>query len=107
MKTIPKLAVSTALAAVLATGIGMATTGSAKAATYRTECGTYSDNCVRLRCTDFGNYCTVISRYDAYDRYRPARWACDVDGDNCGWTRAYYYDDDGDLVRSAPARGDW
>jgi hypothetical protein len=100
MRTIPALIKTTALAAVIAAGASFALTGSASAATYRTECGTYTDGCVQLRCTDFGNYCTIISynAYDRYFRYRQARYACDRDGDNCRWTRDYYIDEDGDPI---------
>lgn len=43
---------------------------------------------------DTSGYCVTGNGYYNSDR-RPSRYACDVDGDNCHWTRSYYYDDDG------------
>jgi hypothetical protein len=31
-------------------------------------------------------------------RYRRERFACDVDGDNCRWTRSYVLDADGNAI---------
>jgi hypothetical protein len=71
----------------------------AKAATVRSDCD--GATCVRTYCDDDG-YCTqrTIDRsaYQDMDRYRQERYACDVDGDNCHWTRSYYLDVDGNAI---------
>jgi hypothetical protein len=74
----------------------------------RTDC--MGNNCVHVHCYDDGS-CDRTTNYDERDTYRdpysaagyapvrkPPRYVCDVYGDNCHITRAYYYDEDGKAV---------
>ena len=99
-------------AAVLA--VGLAAAMPARADTWRTDC--LGDRCVRTHCDDDGLNCTRTTAYTTrtgetkqeYSRTtsytsppyaeKAARYACDVDGGNCHWTRSYYLDDDGNAV---------
>jgi hypothetical protein len=83
-------------------GAGLLLSGTAKADSTRTEC--FGNDCVRVHCYDDGD-CTR-SHYDKRDgdvygsvtyapEMKPSRYACDAVGENCHWTRHYYYDDDG------------
>jgi hypothetical protein len=87
------------LALALVAGAGFALSAPARAETVRSDCD--GATCVRTFCDDDG-YCTqrTISRsaYENVNRYHRERFACDADGDNCRWTRSYYFDADGNAV---------
>jgi hypothetical protein len=115
MTGLSKTMAGTALAIALGAG-ALALSGPARADSWRDDCGA-NGVCVRVRCYDDGA-CSrttgvgdppLMQRVGTYDddgfyhatsRYgaRPSRYACDADGDNCHWTRSYYYDDAGTPV---------
>jgi hypothetical protein len=71
---------TTAMAALLGLSVAGAISTSASANTIRTRCN--GDDCVRLRCNDFGDDCTRVGYFERhdYDRVLPH-----------GYTRAYDY----------------
>ena len=105
MTTLPRLLAGAALTVTL----GALSGGAAQAAmTLRDVC--QGDTCVRTTCDDNG-VCTRRTTYYDTDRVsrervysssyrdvRPTRYACDIDGDNCHYTRSYYIDEDGNAV---------
>ena len=103
MSTLTRLMSGAALAAGL-TGAGILMSGPARADSDRTNC--FGNDCKHVHCYDDGA-CThtnfdkrdgdpyVMGRVGYDPGPRPRRYACDADGDNCHWTRAYYYNDDG------------
>jgi hypothetical protein len=101
MKTFTRLSAGIALAAGL-TGAGLLLSGSsARADSDRTDC--MGDSCVQVHCYDDGECVRSTTFNDrspaAYAPIvKPRRYACDVDGYNCHWTRSYYYDEDGQPV---------
>jgi hypothetical protein len=111
MNTLPRVMTGAAFAVVLGAGMAALGGGAAQAAmTLRDDC--LGDTCVRTTCDDDG-VCTKRTTYYDTDRravsrervyrssYRdlkPMRYACDVDGDNCHYTRSYYIDEDGNAV---------
>jgi hypothetical protein len=110
-----KLMAGTALAITLGAG-AMVLSGAARAESWSDNCSA-NGVCVRVQCYDDGA-CTrasgvgdppLMQRIGYYDddgyyhptnglADRPSRYACDADGDNCHWTRNYYYDDVGTPV---------
>ncbi|HEY2445621.1 MAG TPA: hypothetical protein VGI20_07790 [Rhizomicrobium sp.] len=72
---------TTAIAALLGLGLAGAVGTSASAYTIKTRCN--GDDCMRLRCNDFGDDCYRIAYFERndYDRVLPF-----------GYTRTYDYD---------------
>ncbi|MBL6852814.1 MAG: hypothetical protein ISS15_09785 [Alphaproteobacteria bacterium] len=114
MRTLPRLLTTAAFAVVLGTGASALSGSAAQAAmTLRNDC--LGDTCVKTTCDDDGvctrtttNYNTdlgTVSRSRVYQssfrNVKPTRYACDVDGDNCHYTRSYYIDEDGNAVYDA------
>lgn len=88
------------LAAAALIGLGVAGTGAAPAhaATFQTNC--LGDDCMRVRCNDWGDNCVQIGYFhrdrDFYAPYH-ARYVCDADGGYCHWSQApIYYERSGD-----------
>src|SRR5258708_32349840 len=112
MYNIKRLSTSALLASALALGAGTLAASSASADTDRTDC--MGNNCVRVHCDDDGT-CTRTTNFNVTGRTshwvdengqtsyvtetriepraKPERYACDADGENCHWTRSYYYNE--------------
>jgi hypothetical protein len=110
MTGLSRLMAGTAFTIALGAG-ALALSSPANAESWRDDCA--NGICVRVHCYDDGS-CTravgagdppLMQRVGYYDddgfyhatglADRPSRYACDADGDNCHWTRHYYYDDAG------------
>jgi len=70
----------TAIAALLGLGVAGAASSSALADTIKTRCT--GDDCVRLRCNDFGGDCFRIGYFERHDYDRALPY---------GYTRTYDY----------------
>jgi hypothetical protein len=108
MRTLPRLLTSAAFAVALGAGVSVMSGGAAQAQlTIRHDC--LGDTCVKTTCDDAG-VCTRVTTYDSdqeardrvyrssYRDLKPRRYACDIDGDNCHYTRSYYIDEDGNAI---------
>jgi uncharacterized protein (DUF2147 family) len=99
MRTFSHKTTGALAALVLAAGAGLALAAPARADTVRNDCD--GNTCVRTYCDDDG-YCThrttVRDAYIDTSQYRRLRYACDIDGNDCHWTRSYYLDADGNAV---------
>ncbi len=100
MNGFPKTLLGAATALVIAGGAGLAPSGPARADSWREDCS--GGTCVRMHCYDDGfcarrdeNYTAADWRVEDQDAYRPLRYACDMDGDNCRYTHHYFIDGDG------------
>ena len=71
---------TTAMAALLGLSVAGAISTSASADTIRTRCN--GDDCVRLRCNDFGDDCTRVGYFERHDYDRVLPY---------GYTRTYNY----------------
>ena len=71
---------TTAIAALMAFGVAGAVSSSASADTIKTRCA--GDDCVRLRCNDFGDDCFRIGYFERHDYDRALPY---------GYTRTYNY----------------
>jgi len=105
----------TIIATALAVGFAVSAPWAAKADSDRTDC--MGNNCVHIHCYDDSGTCTRTTHFQAnaptshwaqdgdrpayvtdYQPMRPQRYACDSNGDNCHWTRNYYFNEYGDPV---------
>ena len=98
------------VATAIATGVAFATSGAALADTDRTDC--VGNNCVHVHCDDDSGTCTQTTNFvirgqtsnSRFSDYRPIsdtkpmRYACDSEGQNCHWTRSYFYNDFGEPI---------
>jgi len=113
MNALPRLATGAAFAVALGAGVSLSGGAAQAALTIRHDC--LGDTCVKTTCDDAG-VCTRVTTYDDADREtigksrvyqssfrdaKPMRYACDLDGGNCHYTRSYYIDDDGNAVYDA------
>ena len=100
MTILPRLLAGAALAVTL--GAGATMLGGAQAATItRTTCDS-NGICTRTTTYDRDYDSDLVARErvysSAYRDLKPRRYACDIDGDNCHYTRSYYIDEDGNAV---------
>ena len=113
MYDIKRRSTSALLASALTLGAGTLAASSASADTDRTDC--MGNNCVHIHCYDDSDTCTRTTNFSMSGqsshwveqngrtsyvtetriepRAKPERYACDVDGLNCHWTRNYYYNE--------------
>jgi len=101
MNALTRLAAGAVFATALS-GAALFASSPAMADSDRTDCT--GNSCVHVHCYDDGSCDRTTSERDVYDPAgfapvrKPLRYACDEYGNNCHYTRSYYFDDDGQAV---------